>query len=649
MFRASVRRRRQACQTSHIVVALSPEVCESRQLLDGSGLQGLLTGPNAATATAEYKVKDGVRSFEVAVLHGTQGAYSVVVAGETVGTIAVNSAGLGSMELTDDPHDADEFAFPVNWPGVAAGTVVAIEGLATGTLSEKGNDDAVTSSLYFTLSGSEFQTGKVEFEIETEHGSQRREFELSAYNLTPSTSYPLIVNGTTVATLSSTALGTLRVRYSDKIRLDAGPFPANFPVVDGTSTISLGTAVTSQAGSRPDDRGNDDGTTHLRVSLVSAGAMSGVAEFETIPAQGGFAAHDEFKVEIWNAQVGSTLSVKVDGVTVGTIVVASRGFGKLDFETGDNSKPFPGNWPGIHSGSVVEVGATLTGAFTGTGRLADPSNQNLDEAYRLDRTLQLTTSGNFFENHGGRGEKWLRSKGNQWHFITPDGALYKWNGAAGANGTLVTILDPSFYVNPALLFEAKSVRNLALDDDLLRASAAELDQELSLSLPSSVHEDWGGRGEKWVKGGSSWYFVTPDGVLTKWDGKAGAHGTVMAALDSRFHDDLTLLTDGTQKLRTEDRAFSLDRGLKLINPPSNFFNWGGRQEKWVLGDGHWFFITPDGKFSRWNGAAGANGTVVTTLATSYYDDTTTLASAAAVGSSASQAVLDDVFLDNPLL
>ena len=649
MFRASVRRRRQACKSSLVAMALSPEVCESRQLLDASGLEGLLTGPNEAIATAEYKVKDGVRSFEVAVLRGAQGNFSVVVAGETVGTIAVTSAGLGSMELTDRPHDADEFAFPANWPGVAAGTVVEIQGLATGTLNEKGNDDAVTSSLFFTLSGSESQTGNVEFEIETEHGTQRREFELSAYNLTPSTSYPLVVNGTTVATLSSTALGTLRVRYSDKIRLDADPFPAGFPVIDGTSTISLGTVVTSQPGSRPDDRGNDDGTTHLRVSLVSASAMSGLAEFETIPAQGSSAAHDEFKVEVWNAQVGSTLPVKVDGVTVGTIAVGTRGFGKLAFETGDNTKPFPVNWPGIHSGSVVEVGADLTGAFTGSGRQADPSNQNLDEGYRLDRTLGLTTSGNFFENYGGRGEKWLRSKGNQWHFITPDGALYKWDGAPGANGTLVTILDSSFHVNPELLFEAKAVRNLALDDDLLRASAAELDQELSLSLPSSVYEDWGGRGEKWVKGGSSWYFVTPDGVLTKWDGKAGAHGTVVAALDSRFHDDLTLLTDGIQKLRTEDRAFALDRGLKLVSTANDFFNWGGRQEKWVRGDGRWFFITPDGKFFRWNGAAGANGTMVTTLAASYYDDTATLASAATVGSSASQAVLDDVFVDNPLL
>ena len=630
-------------------MALSPEVFETRQLLAANGLEGLLTGPNAAAATVEYKVKDGIRSFEVAVLHGAQGTYDVVVDGATVGAISVNAAGHGSMELTDDPHDSDESAFPGNWPDVAAGTSAAIQGLATGSLHEKGNDDAVISSLYFTLSGSGSQTGNVEFEIESEHGAERREFELQAYNLSPATSYPLIVNGTTVATLASSALGTLRVRYSDKARLDAVPFPANFPAVDSTSAIAIGTGAISQPGSRPDDRRDDDGTTHLRLTLVSTGAVSGAAEFETIPAQGSAAAHDEFKVEVWNGLIGSSLPVKVDGITVGTIVIGSRGFGKLDFETGDDSKPFPGNWPGIHSGSVVEVGTSLSGAFSGTGRLADPSNQNLEDAYWLDRTLSLGTSGAFFENYGGRGEKWLRNKGNQWYFITPDGALYKWDGATGANGTLVTILDPSFHANPALLFEAKAVRNLALDDDLLRASAAELDQELSLSLPSSVHEDWGGRGERWIKGGLSWFFVTPDGVLTKWDGKPGAKGTVVAALDSRFHDDLTLLTDGTVKLSSEDRAFSVDRGLRLVSPPSNFFNWGGRQEKWVLGDGRWYFITPDGRFYRWNGATGANGTVVTTLATSFYDDTTTLSSAAAVGSSASQSVLDDVFLDNPML
>ena len=106
---------------------------------------------------------------------------------------------------------------------------------------------------------------------------------------------------------------------------------------------------------------------------------------------------------------------------------------------------------------------------------------------------------------------------------------------------------------------------------------------------------------------------------------------------------------GAEKLSGLDRAFGLDRGLKLSSAPGNFFNWGGRQEQWVLGDGRWYFITPDGSFHKWNGIAGANGTRLTTLPTSYYTNVDLLLTAQSTGTLASQTLLDDVFVDNPLL
>ncbi len=630
------------------MISATVEVSESRQLLAATGVEAVLTGANGSFATAEFKVRDGERNFELVVSKGPIGTHNVLVSGVNVGTITINSAGLGSMEFNENPSDPDEFPFPSNWPGADVGTSVTIGGVASGVMRNKGNDDILASSQFFTLGGTGAQSGSFQFEIETERGVERREFELEVYNLSPSTTYPLIINGTTVATLSSSAAGVVRVRYSDRTRPDATAFPANFPRIDSSSDVRLGTDVVGTPSTRPDDRGTANGVTHLRVALTGDGVASGSASFESTPAQGNVQAKTEFKVEIWNAAPGSVWPVRVAGVTVGSITIGARGFGRLDFETGDDSKPFPGNFPGVSNGTLIEAGTLLSGTVAGSGRIAAPSNQNLVDAYQLDRTLQLTSGGNYFENFGARGEKWIRGKLNQWYFITPDGALYKWDGAAGANGSLVTILDPSFHANPELLYEANAVRDLSLDDDMLRAMAAELDQELNLSTVSTSYDDWGGRGEKWMKGGSSWYFVTPDGTVRKWDGRAGANGTVVASLDGRFHSDPSLLTSAVQNLGNPERAFALDRGLKLVDPPNNFYNWGGRQEKWVVGDGRWYFITPDGKFYRWNGASGANGTLLTTLQTSYYQNTSLLTGASTAGSLAGQAILDDVFVDSPL-
>ncbi len=148
--------------------------------------------------------------------------------------------------------------------------------------------------------------------------------------------------------------------------------------------------------------------------------------------------------------------------------------------------------------------------------------------------------------------------------------MYRWDGKAGANGTLITVLDPAFHEKPELLHEAKAVRDLALDDDLLRATAAELDTELGLVSSSTTYEDWGGKSERWIKGTKGWYFITPDGTLTKWNGQSGANGEVVARFDSRFHEDLTLLTSATQKLLNSEKANALDLVSSCSARPTTF-------------------------------------------------------------------------------
>lgn len=49
-------------------------------------------------------------------------------------------------------------------------------------------------------------------------------------------------------------------------------------------------------------------------------------------------------------------------------------------------------------------------------------------------------------------------------------------------------------------------------------------------------------------------------------------------------------------------AWELNRDHGLEQASNNFENWGGLGEKWVFGNGQWFYITPDGAFYRWNGS-----------------------------------------------
>ena len=59
-----------------------------------------------------------------------------------------------------------------------------------------------------------------------------------------------------------------------------------------------------------------------------------------------------------------------------------------------------------------------------------------DERLALDRQragelgdrLGLCTTGDYYENWGERGEKWLRGDHDLWYFVTPEGELYRWAG-----------------------------------------------------------------------------------------------------------------------------------------------------------------------------------------------------------------------------
>jgi subtilisin family serine protease len=84
-------------------------------------------------------------------------------------------------------------------------------------------------------------------------------------------------------------------------------------------------------------------------------------------------------------------------------------------------------------------------------------------AYQLDQKLGLTYKGSYFQNSIlGKNEKWMATANptgyQDWYCILPNGELRRHGGTLAATMSpqnLMAKLDPSYYVNPQLLWNAK--------------------------------------------------------------------------------------------------------------------------------------------------------------------------------------------------
>lgn len=76
--------------------------------------------------------------------------------------------------------------------------------------------------------------------------------------------------------------------------------------------------------------------------------------------------------------------------------------------------------------------------------------------YQLDQSLGLNSvGGNEYYNWLGLNEKWLIGSGSAWYYIKPNGEVYRWNGGAAANDSLVETVGSAAHANTALLHNAQ--------------------------------------------------------------------------------------------------------------------------------------------------------------------------------------------------
>lgn len=280
-------------------------------------------------------------------------------------------------------------------------------------------------------------------------------------------------------------------------------------------------------------------------------------------------------------------------------------------------------------------------------------------AFQIDSSLNLRFSGNFFEDWGGLGEKWLRSD-DGWVFITPAGNVFEWDNSPRTNltGSFLGSLGSQYHATPSLLYNAQP--------NVTRQVTVVTGQDVSDihfgNTPTGLIEgrkfhdvdadNFRDANEPWLNG---WTITLTDstgnviGTAVTSDFDRDGNGSIDPDREVGWYSFGDLLND-TYTVTEESRpgwsqsgseglfaneAYQLDQELQFREPNNDFQNWGFRNERWVFGNTGWHFITPDGQLFQWDNSprSALTGNLISTLDSSYWEDLSLLYNAQQPGSS----------------
>ena len=457
-----------------------------------------------------------------------------------------------------------------------------------------------------------------------------RRFELRVYNATPG-AYDVIVSGRVVAQIIVNAkrVGKLEMRdgTGGGNRLS---FPPNWPAVSVGTAVQIGNLYSGSLAVEGEDSRIEENAT---VRLVGANGEYLGSEYEAEQEDGNVTVR-RFELHVRNLTPSQQFAFQINGQMVQTITTDALGNANLQYS--DRTRPgftaFPAGFPAITDGTQIAIGTVFSGAYatapitqapitdggdhlhlslfgTGTmqGQAIYEAVPGVGGAVRREFKVELwngTPGVSIPVNVGDQlvGSILINGKGYG-KLVFEDGSVEKPFPANWPGASVDTILTVGSALTGAFTGVGQTLSPL---EDNAR-EAYELDQTLGLQALSTMYENWGGRGEKWLRGkGSSWYFITPEGTLYRWDGKAGANGQKVAVLDDSLHANPELLheAEAPEVTGADDRlvraeATKLDRELNLTSAAPTTTNWGGLAEKWFRGTGQkWYFMTPDGTLTR---------------------------------------------------
>ena len=254
--------------------------------------------------------------------------------------------------------------------------------------------------------------------------------------------------------------------------------------------------------------------------------------------------------------------------------------------------------------------------FNAEVSLSEEDNSQLTKL-REDEGFHFVGSYHF--NVHGFQEKWLQDRWGDWHAITPDGDIKKWNEDSLDTSAIIATVNPLVYDDPNRLFDAEVSIPSNIVDLLI-----ELRRDEGFYFTGDYQFDVHGNDEKWFKNrDGDWFSMTPDGVLYQWDDVHLESNPTGDELNPLVFDDLNLLFDAPITLpdgtETQLKDLQSDHGFHFVG--SFHHNVHGQEEKWFQDRfGKWFAITPDGAIKEWNDDSLDTSTEIATVSEFVYDD-----------------------------
>jgi hypothetical protein len=181
---------------------------------------------------------EGQREFSVEVAGFPPGdEVPVRVAGVVVGTIEINTCGVGELDFADD-GEPGEAAFPENFPVLAGGERVKV-GPLKGTLDTDDDSDETVLDADLFASFPSCLSGQAELEQDAEG---QREFSVEVAGFKPGRSLEVKVAGVGVGTIETDDCGIGELDFADNPEPDGDetPFPENFPALTGGERVKAG-------------------------------------------------------------------------------------------------------------------------------------------------------------------------------------------------------------------------------------------------------------------------------------------------------------------------------------------------------------------------------------------------------------------------
>jgi hypothetical protein len=228
----------------------------------GDGAQTVLTASltdstSGATGTVTYSTGSHCGETETELTVSVTGAVAnasldVSIGGAVVGTLSTDSTGAGKLVLSGDSYGTEQ-ALPSNFPtSIAAGTAVTVGSLSgtfatptSTTGSDSGGSTGCGHSQGTTLSASLTDsagtgTGTVTLTTKTYNGTTTTKLTVSVTGATASSPLDVVIDGTTVGTLTTDSTGAGTLTLSSNPTGTEQSLPANFPTVSSGSTITVG-------------------------------------------------------------------------------------------------------------------------------------------------------------------------------------------------------------------------------------------------------------------------------------------------------------------------------------------------------------------------------------------------------------------------